>query len=237
MIGLDRQERASEEITLAPRLEGFTFIPAGKGKQGYLDREKIVDLSGFYISDHITVGEYFEMVREMRDDDALIPIMYSSKATRMTYDLLRANGFTDAHPMLWLAQENVEAYASWLSERMGVPVYVPSEAQVRRAGGEGCGWRYPMGDRFDPLSTNVKTYIEEYGSKGLSSIVRVEENHPARSIYGWPMGDVSTACYASEGGFIRLFGNHNEESPNAHLISPPYAKALPAGSAGIMYWW
>ena len=61
-----------------------------------------------------------------------------------------------------MAWAEATAYCSWLSERLGLPVRLPTEDEWERAARGDDAGEYPWGDAYDPQLAN----LQEYGAGG-----------------------------------------------------------------------
>lgn len=60
------------------------------------------------------------------------------------------------HPVVYVNKEDAEIYCSWLSEKIGNLVRLPSEAEWEKAARGLDARNYPWGDDFDPACCNMK---------------------------------------------------------------------------------
>jgi sulfatase modifying factor 1 len=155
---------------LLPR---FALVPAGEFSMGADDGDEDerpvhrVHVDAFRMSVHaVTNQQYAEFTRAMghpapavRDLPVVVTpaqeLSFRELATPYVWrggqlPLERAR-----HPVTLVTFDDALAYCGWLSQRLGVAVRLPSEAEWERAArGEFESLRYPWGDDIDPSRAN-----------------------------------------------------------------------------------
>jgi formylglycine-generating enzyme required for sulfatase activity len=111
-----------------------------KDSQAYDDElpQHEVTLSGYWIGRYpVTVAQFRAFVKESR------------------YELANKESLTgpDDHPVRWTWREAV-AYCRWLSEKKGLPVRLPTEAEWEKAARGTDGRIYPWGNEWDNTRCN-----------------------------------------------------------------------------------
>jgi formylglycine-generating enzyme required for sulfatase activity len=157
-------------------LPEFTAVPAGPfvmgSDAGEADErpEHTVRLDRFRVSvQPITNGEYGRFVREAGHRapgvDELPLVVRAGGPDRERAFRSHAEAYTWAestppvshidHPVTLVRWEDATAYCRWLSEIMGKPVRLPTEAEWEKAARGGLErQRYPWGDRLDTDRAN-----------------------------------------------------------------------------------
>jgi formylglycine-generating enzyme required for sulfatase activity len=156
-------------LSVSPEL---SRIPAGDFLMGAADADEDerpvhrVHVGEFFIGRFpVTQDEYARFIRATGYPAPAVrglPLIAGGhdgvfKATAAPY--VWVNGEPDAshgsHPVVLVRYDDAVAYCAWLSETLGRPVRLPTEAEWEKAARGGVdGLRYPWGDDIDPSRCN-----------------------------------------------------------------------------------
>ncbi|MBU1747558.1 MAG: SUMF1/EgtB/PvdO family nonheme iron enzyme [Chloroflexi bacterium] len=136
---------ASEALRFA-----FIFVPAGEflmGDDQEYDDERpqhIVHLEAYYIARYlVTEAQYHRFVATT-----------GHKAPEHWQSGHPPKGRAK-HPVVNVTWEDAVAYCAWLTEDMGLPIRLPTEAEWEKAARGTAGHTYPWGDKFDKTKCNT----------------------------------------------------------------------------------
>jgi len=121
----------------------------------------------------------------------------------------------EPHPVRYVRWDDALAYCKWLSEKSGLPVTLPSEAEWEKAArgpstGSGDGRIYPWGDEFDQDKCNTSesginntTPVGKYSPAGVSPYGCADM---AGNVWGWTRSKHEHYPYTAEDGRENLEG-------------------------------
>lgn len=148
--------------------EGMAFVPAGPfifgGAESRFYREKKIDLEAFYIKDReVAFSEYLEFWKTLKDE-ALRQEYRSrvrfSRTDRRFHDAWDNDGNLRypeklglENPVVGITREAAEAYCSWLGEKTGASIRLPSVHEWEKAARGVDGRTYVWGNGLDPTYT------------------------------------------------------------------------------------
>jgi formylglycine-generating enzyme required for sulfatase activity len=151
----------------------FVRIPAGQFVMGSNDGDEDerpahgVLVDAFEVSAHaVTCEQYAEFVRAtghpvpaVRDLPLVVRPEHEAMFRELAAPYVWRGGEPPrdraAHPVTLVGHADALAYCTWLSERLGRTVRLPSEAEWERAArGDLDGRQYPWGDDIDPSRAN-----------------------------------------------------------------------------------
>lgn len=151
----------------------FVRVPPGEFSMGADDGEEDerpahrVFLDAYYISIHAVTNEQYAAFVEAMDHP--VPAVrelprFVTPAIEPTFrELAAPYAWRDGapprerhqHPVALVSFNDANAYCAWLSQRIGRPVRLPTEAEWERAARGGLEMkRYPWGDDIDPSRAN-----------------------------------------------------------------------------------
>lgn len=139
--------------TITVRGTEMIYIPAGEFLMGSDedDNEKPVHevyLDGFYAARHpVTNVQYREFVTATEH-----------RSPRHWKGITYPEGKGD-HPVVWVSWHDARAYCSWLSEKTGQEIRLPTEAEWEKAARGTDGRKYPWGNEFDRSKCNTKQLV------------------------------------------------------------------------------
>ena len=153
----------------------MVYIPAGEFTMGsdgkiYNDEKPVhlVTLDGYWIGKYeVTVGQFKEFVKETgyrteaeKGDGAYV---YTKDADWVKKkDANWQNPYFkqgDKHPVVCISWNDAVAYNKWLSEKMGLPFKLPTEAQWEKAARGTDGRKYPWDD--SPVSGEKLNFADK----------------------------------------------------------------------------
>ena len=145
--------------------DGFVHVQAGTFRSGsrhdpYLAPSEQA-LPDFLIARHcVTVSEYLEFLQDLTqvdpEDAAMrVPRTPDNAEALWTYDERDGYGVPEDlnwsanMPIVGISVEDAAQYCTWLSQKLGVAVRLPSELEWEKATRASEGRVYPWGDRWD----------------------------------------------------------------------------------------
>ena len=141
----------------------------------------------------------------------------------------------DDHPVGSVSWNDANAYAAWLSQRLGVAFVLPTEAQWEKAARGTTGRRFPWGDgapNGELANYADKHFANKYGAYARRADVSIDDGYVETSpVDAYPQG-------RSQYGVFDLAGNlgewvHDLFDPDYYQTSPRRNPAGPEVPAGV----
>ena len=238
-------------------------IPAGEFIMGADDGEEDerpahrAYLDEFFIGAHpITNEEYAVFVRETGHPAPTIrdlPLIVSQRQEAVFRDLAAPYLWNDGgppparvrHPVTLVGFEDAMSYCTWLSDRVGKPVRLPTEAEWEKAARAGLDrGRYPWGDEIDPSRAN---FLVDPASKAHQGTVPVGCYEPNAfqlydmigNVWEWVSDWYASDYYAGsqylnpagpEDGCLRILRGGAWVTSDVRLLRCSYRHKVPADS-------
>ncbi len=240
-------------------LQVFVYVPGGEftmGSEHGLDNEqpvRRVQLDGYWIAKYpVTVAQFREFVEDTghltdaeqgwgawqwtgermdRPDTAGDP--WALRMDGRWNNLYFEQG--DDHPVGSVSWNDANAYAAWLSGRLGVRAVLPTEAQWEKAARGTDARRFPWGDTVpDGARGNYadSRYAQKYGRYARNPDIGVDDGHVETSpVDAYPLGQ-------SPYGVFDLAGNLGEWvydvfDPDYYRSAPTQNPTGPVVAAGV----
>lgn len=227
-------------------LQEMVYIPHGEFEMGSADGlpseqpVHVVQLDGYWVAKYpVTVGQFSEFIDDtnyltdaergwgawqwtgQRIDE---PIADSDAWTLLMDGRWNNIYFNqgDDHPVGSVSWNDANAYAGWLSDKLGIPFVLPTEAQWEKSARGSNGHRFPWGDGVpDGQLANFadKNFADKYGLYARRPDVSIDDGYVETSpVDAFPQG-------RSVYGVFDLAGNLGEWVFD--LFAPDYYQTSP----------